>query len=375
MKNLFKFFLIPCLLVFTFSCTKTDVLESESDVVEASAEDLENAKEVLSATLNENEAKTIVENAASLGYLSFADINEYNAFVNYISDYDEEMSLLNGVSYETFEDNINLIYDEIGALEDDQEEEFLQIIDRNSDFFEIITLEDGDAELVEKEYVRSSIRSFLNTNRVIKIGDNFRKYVGDMVVESTNLEDLINLNTTEQITNSGLFSFEITKKISSSNSASTRAENDRGTTLTWSTTKDQAWCHNDRRITYSLWFETGRLDLPNGAGRVYNIIPAAKVTAYRKRGCIWAKYTTNIVWFYHRTQHTIDGIDFNWFENNEISRNAKEIKRNGMDGGFNLLTFDNSVSACWRAVQSSATHRGMGAGRTVTVNERFSGCN
>ena len=88
MKNLFKFLLIPCLLVFTFSCTKTDIFEEDSDVVEASAEDLEYAKEMLSAELNENEAKTIVENAANLGYISFSDINEYNAFVNYISDND-----------------------------------------------------------------------------------------------------------------------------------------------------------------------------------------------------------------------------------------------------------------------------------------------
>ena len=59
MKNLFKFLLIPCLLVFTFSCTKTDIFEEDSDVVEVSAEDLEYAKEMLSAELNENEAKLI----------------------------------------------------------------------------------------------------------------------------------------------------------------------------------------------------------------------------------------------------------------------------------------------------------------------------
>ena len=285
--------------------------------------------------------------------------------------------MLNDVSYETFEDNINLIYDEIDALEDDQQEEFYNLISKHSDFFEIITLEDGDSKLVEKEEVRSSISSFLNTNRVIKIGDNFRKYVGDMIVESTNLEDLINnLNTTEQIANSKLYSFQITKKLSSSNSASTRAANDRGTTRTWSATRNPRWCHNDRRIDYSIWFGTGEQELPFGAGSIFNIFPVAEVTAYRKRFCVWAKYTTEIVWFYNRMQYAIANIDYNWFENNQITSTAKSITRSGgaINGGFNLLTTDNSVSACWRAVQSSATHRGMSE-QTVTVNERFSGCN
>jgi hypothetical protein len=137
-------------------------------------------------------------------YASFQTEEEMTKFIKaYLGlTYEEQEEVLGTLKFQTLNNYISTAYDGMITLE--TERDFEVYVNNYSDFLEIVPIANGEREVIEKESTIHVISPFVNMDRIVKIGDVFKKYVGTYVVEATNVADLKGIKSVSDVLSSRL---------------------------------------------------------------------------------------------------------------------------------------------------------------------------
>lgn len=191
MKNLLTItsLVLVCSLVI-MSCSKDKLLTNEKNVENQEINDY--------LKLSNEEFKSILQNFTN-EYAKFNSEREFHAFTTYFYNLEgsEQESILNGLSYTTLDEKLSEAYDGMDALETEQQ--FYNYVSNYSDILEIQVMDNGEKEVAEKEISLHSIASFLNADRIVKVGDDYKKFIGSIAVISSTYSELLSINETHKI--------------------------------------------------------------------------------------------------------------------------------------------------------------------------------
>lgn len=327
------------------SCSKDEVL-NETEVLEKSTfkVDLNN---VTSQFKNE--------------YAFFKSDEELRAFSMQYNDLDDntKTAILGKLNYQTLVAHIDEIYE--GMISIETRETFVDYVDNYSGLMEIVTSIDGEEEVEEKEISQHVVAPFLNTDRIIQVGNEFRKYIGGYYVAAEDYNILKDINTTKDIYKSGLDYQEVitiesgvTQKVFSFSDEIVRNER---------------WCKNDRKAELNVFFKVMSFKITGGSVSTteYDVVPSAEATAKRKGvPCIWYKYKNPIEWKDFHIEYEIDGAGIQTWQLPNTTLYRKTIYRNDGSQFFG----SPKPSMDFKKIKSKIGTRGIGA-QFLTVDRNF----
>lgn len=356
MKKLF--YLTALTLVFIIGCSKNNDFQFEKDQIEI---------------LPDVNLTEIVKNFGS-EQATFSSNEEFAAFLQKFEQISEkeQQELISLVNYETLDSILAGAYEGMNDLE--TKEEFLEYLEQYEDYLELVELINGEEEVQEKEITGHSIYSFLNADKIIKIGNTFRKYFSEICVESEDKNELLKLHSTEVAIQSGLEYFTAYSwgySVIKENEIDFRSWGEVNKFREWEKQNDEFWCKNKRKVRFKIGIGKQTIDtyitLPDGRlSRVcgVSIYREALVHPYRKGiPCIWYKYKTDITWNNFDTEYDIilNGVNshINWYGPN-WSSNGYGLKRHEkiLTVQCNELPLD--VDCQWIKIKSDITTTGIG---------------
>jgi hypothetical protein len=234
----------------------------------------------------------------------------------------------------------------MNALETEQQ--FYNYVSNYSDILEIQVMDNGEKEVAEKEISLHSIASFLNADRIVKVGDNYEKFISNIEVTSNDYSQLKQILDSKKTL--GLTYKEV-YRIHSGSKDKTHI----GTTLSWEATKDQRRCKNDRKVTFYAYFNYEPVTAPNGV--VFDFRRPKMSVVARRKGipCIWYNYRTKITWNDFYVEYSVNSTNEVWTEANKKTNNVKALYHS-----HNLIGHSNSPNVTWERTKSKVTTRGMG---------------
>lgn len=272
---------------------------------------------------------------------------------------DMKESLLQKVTYLTLKKHLDVIY---GGMDDlTTREDFMNYVNNYSNLIEVATI-NGEEEVVEKELSRHAIAPFLNVDRIIKVGNEYRKYIGEYYVASTNYGDLAGINFTKDIQKSGLDNKKVVSVLSG---ILDKGPDDFHQELF----NDNSGCKNDRLVELDAFFQDYQTYVSVGGLQFVNhdISPMVIVTAKRKGiPCIWYKYNTNIQWDNFHVEYKIDGGAIQTWTASNTAVYADCIER---DHGSQFLGAFAPVVE-WKKIRSTVGSQGIGA-QVMDIDEIF----
>ncbi len=333
MKNLFVFASI--LLVSSIvmvSCSKDEAI-SKTETLESS---------LLEVDLNEVSSKFTNE------YAYFESNEELRAFyIQFVnSDEARKETLLNKLNYQTLDEKLDVIYE--GMITIETREAFVDYVSNYSDLIEIAMIGDEE-EVIEKEISKHAIAPFLNTDRIIKVGDEFRKFIGEYYVASSNYDDLAMIHRGKDIYKSEL-NYEKVLSIESG------FPQKKTSYFFAELGNNQRRCKNKRKVQLIADLTVNATN-DQYAGVVYDVFPYIEAVAKRKGiPCIWYRYKTHLEWDNFHFEYIIDGRPkVTWLEN-DIKLYTKEIIRTN---GDNFLGSYSPICE-WKKIRSTIGSRGLG---------------
>lgn len=220
----------------------------------------------------------------------------------------------------------------------------------------------------EKEITKHSIYSFLNGEKVIKVGGIYQKYLSKLCVESKNKEILSTIESKDEVFNSGLnyFLTVTTNPYELSEDNLELRWGELGLLRSWTEYNDAFWCKNKRKATFTIGtlYEVNYFNDPF-VGQLTQIIVAriADVTARRKGiPCIWYKYKTKIIWNGFHAEYDINrsgNISHDvWTHADEVQEDVKSITRDDVI----YVYYNERYEYCdvmWTDIQTKATTTGI----------------
>lgn len=303
MKNLF-YFLSALTLIFIIGCSKNEdsQIKNEQTIV-----------------LTDVKLAEIVTNFGS-EQATFSSYNEFASFTKKFNEisYEEQQNILNTVEFETIDEILDGAY--VGMNDIETREEFIEYLKQYEKYLELVELPNGEEEVKEKEITGHTIYSFLNSDKIIKIGSTYHKYFSEICALSENKEDLLILNTSGDVINSGLkYYTAYSDNFSEINSNEIELRwGEINEFHGWEKENDKFWCKNKRKVKFRIGIGREWIDsyVPTADGRIFpvealSIYRLAVVTAKRKGiPCIWYKYKTSVTWndFYSEYDFKINGI-------------------------------------------------------------------
>ena len=235
---------------------------------------------------------------------------------------------------------------------------FVNYVNNYADFMEIKLMSNGEEEVVEKEISRHPIAPFLNIDRIIKVGEEYRKYIGEFYIASENYADLAGINSTADMEKSKL---EYKQAVSFQSGLLDKGPGD----FFDEEFNDNRWCKDDRKVELLADLSIAQTWEPNIGTYIYDAFPYVGVTAKRKGiPCIWYPYKTNITWDNFHVEYIMDGNPKVTWTEGYMFDYAKRIEpRNGDSflGDYNP-TFE------WKKIRSTVGSRGMGT-KTLDINK------
>lgn len=165
MKN-FIYFLSALTLFIIIGCSKNNDLQLEKEQA---------------IVLPEVNLTEIVESFGSeqATFLSYKEFAAFTKKFNEIS-LEEQQKLINKVKYETIQEILDRAYEGMNDLE--TREEFVEYLNQYDKYLELVELPNREEEVFEKEITGHSIYSFLNGEKIIKVGNTYHKYLSEICI-------------------------------------------------------------------------------------------------------------------------------------------------------------------------------------------------
>ncbi|MFK7948419.1 MAG: hypothetical protein AB8G11_12585 [Saprospiraceae bacterium] len=330
-------------------------------MVSCSKDELINTKDVSSeAQLLKVELDAAI-NGFTNEYAYFESDEVLNSFaIQYKNLSLERREELTGrVKYLTLEKHFDAIYEGMNDLI--TRDAFVNYVNNYSNLIEIKVI-DGEEEVVEKDISRHRIAPFLNVDRIIKVGEEYRKYIGEFYVTSSNYNDLIAINSTKEISKSGL-----EHKISYTTMSGINDKGGREKEFFDELENDINRCKDQRKVEFYAYFHVFEQKFKQGGLEFtdYTVDPTTEVIAKRKGiPCIWYTYKTNITWDNFDIRYRIDGGSIQTWTIANASANARKIVR---DHGTQFAgTYKPTLE--WTKIRSTVGSRGIGA-QVLEINE------
>lgn len=341
MKNL-SFLLLS--ILFLSSCSKDLESISETFILKEEV--------ILDDELDINSLVTFNSNYASfdspedfdkflvkLYELSEADLNEFSS----------------NISFTTIYEYLDDLYDQLDEIED--ESEFKAFVNQHDDYLAIIEDEYGELEVVEKDMFIAPIRVLQNKDRIVKVGDDFVKFIGNLYVLSNDYGTLSNLKSVADVNNSD-FDFKVAYTTFDVDASQRELNRIKSIQIE----KDVRGCRKDRRVEFS-WV-VGRQETSFSGSPVDVTFFVATTIKPTKKGrpCIWYRYKTRIT----RNNFNFQGdimlnsvLAATW----NIVREDTEVEARRLDTDEAFFSyfplFPTTEQAFWTRERVDVTTRGM----------------
>lgn len=295
----------------------------------------------------------------------FSSRNEFAEFLSEFNKLSEESQkiLLNNIEYETVQDILDAAYAGMDSIQ--TREEFIEYLSNYSDYLNLVTLPNGEEEVVEKDITGHSVYNFLNSARIVKVGNVFQKYFAKLCVESEDLELLKSINNENEVRNSRLKYFiaytDNPNEIQNKNQIDSRW-GELGLIRVWEKENNAYWCKNKRKATLEVGFDFGVNVLDNDprVGVVHQVVVkrVGKVTAKRKGiPCIWYAYKTDITWNGFYTEYDVNKtgvVTHEIWKHNDEQKYSSSIDRRS-DYYVYYEEFGQYFNCQWNIIKSKIT--------------------
>lgn len=341
MKRFNLFFAFMAIIAFSFtSCEKENTTNIDSP-----SEDVLNSDDL-------SKVLTIAQGFKT-DYAEFKDGAEFLEFSKAYSNLNtmDRRRAINSYSFKTRSQVFDDLNETIGGF--DTEEEVIDFVDQNSDILVLVDNEDGSKEVVEADASKHVAYHFLNSNGIIKVGEDFHKYVGLYLLKSKNYSELISVNNVEEAAKLGLESAKVVNLLNTK-------RDDLDVEFSRQIDNDNSFCKNDRRIR--LEYEMAENVFTVGGTLNIQLNRILKVLA-RRRGipCAWYAYSTPITWndCEFTGDVTLAGVTDNLvFTAANETTTSTSIDRSGLAWGTVPLG-STSVTFNWTVRETRTTHQGM----------------
>jgi hypothetical protein len=246
----------------------------------------------------------------------------------------------------------------MNALETEQQ--FYNYVSNYSDILEIQVMDNGEKEVAEKEISLHSIASFLNADRIVKVGDDYKKFIGSIAVISSTYSELLSINETHKI--KAHTNFEEVYYIPNNGLKTVAID----APLVWSAENGKR-CKRRREVYFAsdLIVESVTSEY---VPPIYKVFCRSRVEARRKGiPCFWYKYNTDITWNNFRIVYEINGGAFvrAWNHSDQTANNVKKIVRTSTT--WFSATAPTDVS--WNRVRSTVTTSDLA--QSIVVDQVF----
>lgn len=367
--NRLKFLLVSLLglfIVFNFvSCShETEFMETNAIITENPNAKSFSIQELLTISKQFNN-----------DYAVFDDINQYSNFVNSYSNINQTDKdlLLGSISYVSIDKYLDNLLTELDRFT--TREEVVRFVRNNEKYLKMVINKNGDEEVEFQNISYYHSRPFLNQDQIVKVGDEFFKYISNLCVRSKDLSSLKQLKTVSDIKNSSLKYDTVAKLLfkSSENLDNNSRWGDEGVPYIFEEIHDPSWCKNDRKVRLTLEFVTSINTFwdPIFGTTYQHTVSRSALLEGRKKGipCIWYGYSTVLTWnnfdFRYRIYFNGTITSHTWtFANTE--QTSSGIHRHNQIQfyveNWDLCDFE------WTKKRTSASSRGM-AGKWLEVDE------
>lgn len=301
----------------------------------------------------ENQSNALMQNLAKFNskYAEFDDDKDLVDFYKSYSDLDdvERLEFMKALPYQTLQSFLIELQKPFEGFK--SKEEFVNYLN-GSDYLKLIVQKDGIDKVVEVSPSYHFAANFINKDKIIKVGNTYRKYFGDFMVESQEYDALLPVNESN-FKRSGLQYSKVVEALDLNNSRS----NELNYYFEQTASSDVSGCKNDRAIEFGYGM------FSNLAGSEFIVSFSATVTPLHKTlFCAWSDYNTDIYWNNFDFQGTLifNGITVNFnkqFPNETVE--GKIFTRSGFFWGTGPVTGGYNASFAWTKRRSSVSHRGM----------------
>ncbi|MGB4958272.1 MAG: hypothetical protein WBO36_02290 [Saprospiraceae bacterium] len=287
MKKL-KFFLatfVVTIFIFgLYSCTKEEISDTQ--------EITKNIVDINSINIDLDK----VSDGFGQNYAIFSNATE---FANFITKYgsiseDNRIKLLKKRKYISLDTYLNEIVKGMDKL--NSKDDVDAYIIKYQNILELQQTDQGEDILAFKNITKHGVKPFLNVDMIVKVGDEFLKYVDTYAVYANEYSKLLNLHSIEDIKNSGLQFHKAYNVLSKESFKKNQIElRTLGNYFFDYATYDVSWCKNDRRVS----FEIGIYEYWFNLGGIFQITIDRRAEANAtKKGipCIWYANYTEITW-------------------------------------------------------------------------------
>lgn len=277
-----KYIIFLLSITFILSCSKEQLIENEQTEL--------NLKDVVNNFTNEY---AYFENDAVMS--SF--LKKYNSLKD-----DEKVEIINLLKYKTVEQKLDEYYEMMNSTE--TEEQFVEIINKSKGLLTIDLNEYGEKEVYETGLSLHSIKPFLNSDMIIKVGDSYQKYVNKYLVKDDSYNNLNNFKF--DINSIGNEKLDVVKVVKILNTSTTQIQqrNDVNIPFSWTISNTNGSCRHHRKLTMEV-------SISEDTHNTYNeYFRNASLVAKRKGVfCIWYKYKTQLVWTNYDMTYLSEGDD------------------------------------------------------------------
>jgi|GEM_PF-3159625 len=351
-----------CFLVtiFVSSCNKDNTLIPKNAGLEQTLESQNPPK--AAKQLSFNEVAQISRNFTN-DYASFSDFNQYSNFINSywaLTDNEKE-EIIKSIQFETVDQHLGTLLAEIDNF--NSREEIISYIQENEKHLKLSMDSEGNEQIVSNNLSLYHGKPFFNSNQIVRVGDEYIKYVDNVCVLSTNLNSLERIATKEDAITSNLKLLTVAKILTTSGEELEYGSRwgDENNPYLWTATYNPKWCKKDRRAKLELNF-VGDIDRYNDP--IFGIIDIHTVSRYanlkaQKKGipCIWYGYSTKMTWnnFHFEYDISLNGTTTSqtiWKESN-LTKTTRNITRRKTIQTYvsNLQNYDFQ----WTKKRTSAT--------------------
>lgn len=366
--NSIKFLLFTTLFASVlFSCSKEESLQIEDAVAQIPLADPGEIVDLVK--LNGKVAE-------------FESIEDFYEFTSSLSTLDESQlaEITSLVDFTTIEDYYDYLYAELDKIEDTQE--FRDFIAAHSDYLEININDEDEEEVVEKELSVDPTSIIQNSDRIIKVGDTYLKYLGEYAIKSTDYERLLSISSIAEVKSADLEyarAYTILDQSTGKGGQEQRWD-DLNVKNSLIAVKNKRWCRNDRRVrlSWNIIDDNFEFEVPNASGKddkfkVTNIFVITQIRPSKKGiPCIWYNYKTRIT----RNNFLFNGdvrfTNSTVQESFNITKPNTSVEARRLDTRDFVLGLmprgDQKPEARWTRERVSVTTRGMD-GQWIHLNQ------
>ncbi len=293
----------------------------------------------------------------------FKDQKEFESFLYHYSKMNKDLQsdILANLNYFTVRDFLDGVYDEMDNYT--IETEFQTAVENSKGllFFELN--EEGYLDINETVLSKHLVRSFLNEDQIVKVGDRYLKYIDKYEIIADNTKDLNKIKNVEEMINSNLKFTKVWDYIGNSD----LKWGDLGDTFIYQAINNNSGCKNDRMVIAELKLFASQ------NGSISTLMGELDFRGRRKTFlCGWRNYKTDITWqnidcvINFRTSSTSSVQSFNWIPLDGNATNTYGIEID--ETFFGQLGSSSGWDAEWDQKQLEVTTTGM-AGDWLIVND------